>query len=290
MESQATHALKITLTHASGLAVGDFVGKSDPFVKFRLDGGQSARSSVRGSTLEPVWDPPEHFDFKLRDPELQILIVEVFDHDLITRDDLLGSVQIPLKEFLGAKGPGDARTDATSVHDREAKVLPLPLPPPAPLSPSLKAPISESYTLEVPANLQSSTKSPSTVFLRIAVVPLDPYEIRLEVWENECWMLGSGWSSDEKLLVSHRRRWSSEDGETSSDCFEGFAAKVPLGFEGSGWNFCVGRGDRDGWLYATTFAGPWYPDCTSTTLVRRRRWENVCRRARSSRSLRMLRF
>lgn len=282
-----THTLTVTLTHARSLPVADYTGTSDPFVRFQLDDGQNARSSVRPSTLDPVWDPPEHFQFKLRDPEQQVLVVELLDHDFITHDDLLGSLRLPLRPFLHATPANGER------RGREAKVQPLPLPSLSapPLSPSLKVPLSDSYTLTVPATLVSATSPPSTVFLRIAVVPLDALsDVRLEVYENEYWSLGLGWSSDESVLVAHRRRWSSEDGATSSDAFDKVAAKVPFGFESSGWSFYVGRGDRDGWLYATTFAGPWYPDSTPTTLARRRKWENVCRQSSLSERRSSLQF
>lgn len=286
---QFTHALKVTLTHATDLAVGDYIGKSDPYVALSLDDGQKARSSCRSATLDPVWNPPEHFDFKLREPTDRLLRIDVFDHDIITRDDLLGSVVIPLKDFVPQATEGETLNDAAVRSSPSKKELLAPPPAPAP-SPAVKPtapPIAtpKGYTLDVPVALKSSVTSQSQVFLRIAITPLDISEVRLEIWENECWMLGSGWSSDESLLYSHRRRWSPEDGATSCDTFEAIAAKVPLGFQGSGWSFCVGKGDRDGWLYASTFAGPWYAESNPMTLVRRRKWLNVCRRMPSTKAL-----
>uniref|UniRef100_K3WHW5 C2 domain-containing protein n=1 Tax=Globisporangium ultimum (strain ATCC 200006 / CBS 805.95 / DAOM BR144) TaxID=431595 RepID=K3WHW5_GLOUD len=258
-----SHVVRVTLTHATRLAQGDYIGKSDPYIKFTVD-EQSARSSCRASTLDPVWDPPEHFDFKVLNPEEQCVRVDVFDHDLITRDDHLGSVSIPLKDFI-TEDTNNALPDAATTGRKE-------LPP------------SKGYTLDVPPSLK--TVEPSQVFLRIAVTPLDLTEVRLEVWENECWSLSSGWSSDVSIfLFSHRTRWSNEDGSHSATKFEEIAAKPPLGFQSQGWNFHVGKGDCDGWLYAVSFSGPWYAVSNPTTLVRHRRWENMCRRPGSTKIL-----
>ncbi|KAL3656754.1 hypothetical protein V7S43_018313 [Phytophthora oleae] len=45
--------------------------------------------------------------------------------------------------------------------------------------------------------------------------------------------------------------------------------------KGSGWRYCVGRGDGEGWMYAKSFSGPWSPDVSAFSSVRRRLWENV---------------
>ncbi|KAF1330886.1 C2 domain-containing protein, partial [Globisporangium splendens] len=258
-----SHAVKVTLTHATHLAKGDYIGKSNPYVKFTLD-EQSTRSSCRAATLDPVWDLPEHFGFKVLNPKEQCVRVDVYDHDLITLDDHLGSVSIPLKDFItedtSKAPPGAAATDRKE------------LPPP------------KGYTLDVPPSLK--TGEPNQVFLRITVTPLDLTEVRLEIWENECWSLASGWSLDVSIFMfSHRARWSNEDGSHSAAKFEEIAAKPLLGFQSQSWNFHVGKGDRDGWIYASSFSEPWYAMSNPTMLVRRRRWENVCRRPRSAKSL-----
>ncbi|GAB9468585.1 C2 domain-containing protein [Globisporangium polare] len=259
-----THAVKVTLTHARELEAADYNGASDPYVLLTLDDGQSARSSCRLKTLDPVWNPPEHFDFKVCDPEQRSLLVEVYDHDLLTADDLIGSKRVSLKDFMSA-----IESDAHTAGDR------------APTSPS--AAKSVAFALEAPASVK--TGAANQVFLRIAVTPLEMAEVRLEIWENECWMLGTGWSSNEKYLVDHRRRFSTEDGEVSADSIAEVAPKPPLGYEAvTGWTFSVGKGDREGWLYAATFVGPWYPEKLSSSYVRRRKWERVCRRSKSLRS------
>lgn len=255
MPSKPTHAVKVTLTHARELEAADYNGASDPYVRFSLADGQSARSSCRLKTLDPVWSPSEHFDFKVGDPELKTLLVEVLDHDLLTADDLIGSVSVLLKDFVVTES--DLHGPAKSV----------------------------AFTLEAPASVK--TGAANQVFLRITVTPLAMAEVKLEIYENECWMLGSGWSSNEKYLVDHRRRYSTEDGEVSSDSLEEIAPEPPLGYEAvTGWTFSVGKGDREGWLYAATFSGPWYPEKLASSYVRRRRWERVCLRSKSLRSLR----
>lgn len=241
-----SHVLKVTLSHATELAQGDYLGKSDPYVTLAIDSDkqQHARSSGRAGTLSPEWNPPERFDFKLMDPLTQTLLVQVWDHDLILSDDLLGSVSIPLKDF-------DAQETAPTVG----------------------------YAL------RKSGKVTGCLFLQISVTPLDKHEITLELWENEWYSFTAGWNSGESNLFQHRLRWSNEDGSVSHKDFAQVAPKPPLHFSSPGWDFCVGKGDVNGWLYATTFAGPWYPESSPTTVVRRRKWTSICRRPGSSKAL-----
>lgn len=257
-----THAVKVMLTHAKELEVTDYNGASDPYVLLTLDDGQSARSSCRLKTLDPVWNPPEHFDFKVGDPEQRTLLVEVYDHDLLTADDLIGSIRVPLKDFM--------------IIESDATVA---------VGPTSHSAKSVAFALEAPASVKTGTAN--QVFLRIAVMPLEMTEVRLEIWENECWMIGTGWSSNEKFLVAHRHRFSTENGEVSADSIADVAPTPPLGYEAvTGWTFSVGKGDREGWLYAATFTDPWYPEKLASSYVRRRKWERVCRRSKSLRSQR----
>jgi hypothetical protein len=97
--------LRVILFRCQDLAAGDLDvvgGKSDPYVVFTA-GGASQKSSRVENELNPQWSPPEKFEFQLREWENQFMVVEVFDYDRFSRDDLLGSAVIPLSLFAGGR-------------------------------------------------------------------------------------------------------------------------------------------------------------------------------------------
>ncbi|TMW56023.1 hypothetical protein Poli38472_008671 [Pythium oligandrum] len=240
------YTVKVTLSHATKLPASDYNGKSDPYVRFLVD-GKEARSSCRNASCDPVWSPHETFEFKINNPQDQFLVVEVYDYDLISKDDILGTLSLPLRHH---------------VVDEE--------------TPENSTPCA--YTLEPAAAFQSQGFE-SQIHLAVRVVPLDGADQVLEVWENQTWSMGKGWvSSESGGLLGRRARWSTEDGKDSSETFDKVAPKVPEGYVGAGWSYCVGNGDREGWYYAKGFAGPWYGEKSTLSVVRRRRWENQCTR------------
>ncbi len=95
----------------------DSIGRQDPYVVFTLDGEcrsfrQSTKVDTDGGT-EPVWNQVFQFDVvdhyilkvgglpfatarRLRSRSSVRLQVEIFDKDLLDKDDLIGRVDIPL--------------------------------------------------------------------------------------------------------------------------------------------------------------------------------------------------
>jgi len=94
--------VKIRVLEAHGLSRGD-VGKnsSDPFVvaKFRGLGKimTSVQTSVIHNTLNPVWNQDLTLYPKNNN---EILLLKVYDHDALSKNNLLGMVEIPLERFF----------------------------------------------------------------------------------------------------------------------------------------------------------------------------------------------
>jgi hypothetical protein len=92
--------LKIRVIQASGLQRGD-KNSSDPFVvaKFRGLGKMmtSVQTSVIHNTLNPVWNQ----DLTLYPKNVSdVLLLKVYDHDTLSKDNLLGMVEVPLDRFF----------------------------------------------------------------------------------------------------------------------------------------------------------------------------------------------
>jgi len=94
--------VRIKILEAVGLSRGD-TGKntSDPFVvaKFRGLGKlmSSVQTSVIHNTLNPVWNQ----DLSLYPKNAgDVLMLKVYDHDTLSKDNLLGMVEIPLERFF----------------------------------------------------------------------------------------------------------------------------------------------------------------------------------------------
>ncbi|CEG43687.1 Ca2-dependent lipid-binding protein CLB1/vesicle protein vp115/Granuphilin A, contains C2 domain [Plasmopara halstedii] len=231
--------LHVTLRSASDLPSGDFSfvgGKSDPYVTFSVN-DTKYRSPCLKNTLDPVWDPPEHYVFPVADALSAVLSVKVYDMDTLNPDDLLGTLVVPVAKFA------DEMDVSTLEH----------------------------YPLSLASEF-TSQKRDSMLLLEICLKRLDDQERHLYVWENESWCINSGWKSTND---SERQQWSSYDDSATSAAFSEVAPRAPANMEGSGWQYCLNRGDVEGWLYAKTFAGPWTPNKLTFSLVRRRLWENT---------------
>jgi len=93
--------VKIEVLEARGLPPADRNGLSDPFVvaKFRGLGKMmtSVQTSIAHNNLNPVWNqelvlyPQSNND---------VLLLKVYDHDPIGRDNLLGMTEVPLANFF----------------------------------------------------------------------------------------------------------------------------------------------------------------------------------------------
>ncbi|KAM6315698.1 ras GTPase-activating protein 4-like [Podargus strigoides] len=78
-----------TVLEARDLARKDRNGASDPFVRLRYN-GKVQESTVVKKSCYPRWN--ETFEFELAEPAAEKLCVEVWDWDLVGRNDFLGKV------------------------------------------------------------------------------------------------------------------------------------------------------------------------------------------------------
>jgi len=81
-------AANVVVLRASGLPAADKNGKSDPYVVLQNGGGKKRRTKVQKGTLSPVWT--ETLEVNVVDADLP-LTLNVWDHDKLGMDDLLGT-------------------------------------------------------------------------------------------------------------------------------------------------------------------------------------------------------
>lgn len=236
--------LSVTLLRATDLPVGDACvlqgSTSDPFVLFEVS-GDCQRSSCVSNTVNPEWKPAETFVFEVADAARAKLLVRVVDNDTFKSDDLLGELALPLSSLVA-----DANRS-----------------------------VAKALTLDVPPELAAGLKKPSVLHVELRLTLEDDGQQVLSVWENEDWCDGK-WVA---ASGSDWRHWSSFDGKVSSDTFEQVAPQVPDGLEGKGWAYATKKGDEHGWVYASSFTGPWASAASTTSYARRRLWQNHCRPA-----------
>ena len=73
--------IQLTLVRGKNLKAADSNNLSDPFVTFESSTGQKSKSKTIKDTLNPEWN--EKFTFKLDKSENFMLVMQVFDFDLI---------------------------------------------------------------------------------------------------------------------------------------------------------------------------------------------------------------
>ena len=73
-------------------------GSSDPYVKVTVE-SVSQQTTVKTRQLNPVYG--ERFDYECEHPDNNYAIVEVWDYDMISGDDFLGCVAVPLVQLTG---------------------------------------------------------------------------------------------------------------------------------------------------------------------------------------------
>lgn len=79
--------LSVTVSSAENLPATDAIGKSDPFVTLTLKkSGQKEKTRVLNETLNPVWN--QTFDFVVEDGLHELLVLDVYDHDLFGKDKI----------------------------------------------------------------------------------------------------------------------------------------------------------------------------------------------------------
>ncbi|KAJ1278381.1 hypothetical protein BS78_04G075100 [Paspalum vaginatum] len=89
--------LNVKVIGGTNLAIRD-MSSSDPYVVLTL-GQQKAQTSVIKGNLNPVWNE----ELKLSVPrEYGPLKLQVFDHDMVFKDDLMGEAEIDLQTTINA--------------------------------------------------------------------------------------------------------------------------------------------------------------------------------------------
>ncbi|TVU32933.1 hypothetical protein EJB05_24698, partial [Eragrostis curvula] len=89
--------LNVKVIQGTNLAIRD-MSSSDPYVVLTL-GQQKAQSSVIKGNLNPIWNE----ELKLSVPQdYGTLKLQVFDHDMVSKDDLMGEAEIDLQTMINA--------------------------------------------------------------------------------------------------------------------------------------------------------------------------------------------
>lgn len=89
--------LHVNVVRARKLLKMDLLGTSDPYVKLSLTGDKlpAKKTTVKRKNLNPEWN--EKFKLVVKDPQSQVLQLQVFDWDKVGSHDKLGMQLIPLK-------------------------------------------------------------------------------------------------------------------------------------------------------------------------------------------------
>ncbi|XP_052023776.1 ras GTPase-activating protein 4B [Apodemus sylvaticus] len=92
--------LRCSVLEARDLAPKDRNGASDPFVRVHYN-GRTQETSVVKKSCYPRWN--ETFDFELEKGASEALLVEVWDWDLVSRNDFLGKVMVNVQRLCSAQ-------------------------------------------------------------------------------------------------------------------------------------------------------------------------------------------
>lgn len=90
--------LHVNVVRAQKLLKMDLLGTSDPYVKLSLTGDNklpAKKTTVKRKNLNPEWN--EKFKLVVKDPQSQVLQLQVYDWDKVGGHDKLGMQLIPLK-------------------------------------------------------------------------------------------------------------------------------------------------------------------------------------------------
>ncbi|KAL6552842.1 hypothetical protein OROHE_008206 [Orobanche hederae] len=92
--------LHVKVVRATKLLKMDILGLSDPYVKLSLSGEKlsTKKTTVKKKTLNPEWD--EDFKLSVKEPQSQMLLINVYDWDKVGSHDRLGTQTFPLKLLM----------------------------------------------------------------------------------------------------------------------------------------------------------------------------------------------
>ncbi|XP_054857040.1 ras GTPase-activating protein 4-like isoform X2 [Eublepharis macularius] len=99
--SDAAKKLRCRVFDARDLARKDRNGASDPFVRVRYN-GKTQETSVIKKSCYPRWNETFEFDLDESAPE-KLCVVEVWDWDLVSRNDFLGKVVFNVQRLLAVQ-------------------------------------------------------------------------------------------------------------------------------------------------------------------------------------------
>ncbi|GAV65991.1 C2 domain-containing protein [Cephalotus follicularis] len=97
VEMKPVGILHVKVVRALKLLKMDILGTSDPYVKLILTADKlpAKKTTIKKRNLNPEWN--EKFKFVVKDPQSQVLKVQVFDWDKVGAHDRLGMQLVPLK-------------------------------------------------------------------------------------------------------------------------------------------------------------------------------------------------
>uniref|UniRef100_A0ACD5UWC4 Uncharacterized protein n=1 Tax=Avena sativa TaxID=4498 RepID=A0ACD5UWC4_AVESA len=103
LELKPVGTLEVKLVQARDLTNKDLIGKSDPFATLyvRPLPDKTKRSKTINNDLNPIWN--EHFEFIVEDADTQSVTVKIYDDDGIQESELIGCVQVSLKDLQPGK-------------------------------------------------------------------------------------------------------------------------------------------------------------------------------------------
>ncbi|CAA7397816.1 unnamed protein product [Spirodela intermedia] len=103
LELKTVGTLEVKLVQARGLTNKDVIGKSDPYAVLyvRPLHDRMKTSKTINNDLNPIWN--EHYEFIVEDPLTQHLVVKIYDDEGVQKSELIGCVQIPLKDLVPGK-------------------------------------------------------------------------------------------------------------------------------------------------------------------------------------------
>jgi len=88
--------LKVVIVEGRKLSASDLMtGSSDPYILARL-GGQVCKTTIKRTTLDPIWK--ETFTFN-KLPREDTLLIEVYDYDAYKFDEIIGIKRINLQNI-----------------------------------------------------------------------------------------------------------------------------------------------------------------------------------------------
>ena len=108
--------LFVRIVKAEGLPSMDVGSESDPYVVVKLRGGhQTMRTTTKQDCNNPVWN--ETLSLNFRALASDTVDFQVWDADVISKDDLIGRCEFALSELVDAQTPPDTPLAHTCIVD-----------------------------------------------------------------------------------------------------------------------------------------------------------------------------